>query len=438
MSAVSEMQRAISSSVLTAVTIAGIAIVCLIASLHGGVTNPELAPAALAALAGAWLVSSEAGEGRRPHNALYAGVADRLAPNRWWRWTIRAGVVMTAPLAGFGVAVYAALALFVTLTAPPTAGPFLEVRRTAGTAMLALAFVLVWLAAGVRVGTSGLLWAVLLIGSGLALFWGAAGSRHDDDPDVALDDTSVRTGLGLLLTAAGAWWVLSRTGLFNQAGRTIVGTTVALCVLALVAGPWWLRTRRLLAAERVARARAQERAEMADHLHDSVLQTLALIQRRLDDPAEVATLARAQERELRDWLLDRPAAAPERSFAAGLRATVANVEDTYGVSVELVTVGDVSVDSQIEALLAAASEALVNAAKHAEGSAISLFARVDDERVSVYVHDRGPGFDLELVPAERRGVRESIIGRMRRNGGHAEVRTAPGGGCEVLLFLDRR
>ncbi|HEY5319176.1 MAG TPA: ATP-binding protein, partial [Solirubrobacteraceae bacterium] len=186
------------------------------------------------------------------------------------------------------------------------------------------------------------------------------------------------------------------------------------------------------------RMRAQERAEMADHLHDSVLQTLALIQRNAGDPAEVSGLARRQERDLRDWLLDRPGDPPERSLAGALRAAVAAVEDSYRVAIEIVTVGDASVDEATEAMLAAANEAMVNAAKHARGAAISVFARVDGQRISVYVHDRGPGFIIDEVPAERRGVRESIIGRMRRHGGYAEVHSEPGAGCEVLLFLERR
>ena len=431
------MQRAQPASLLAGATIAGVGAACFGTSLHGLLPSPQVPLAGVAAIYGAGLFALAAARHDQT-GGLYAGVAGRLAPNQQLAWAFRAGVVLAAPLAGFGVAAYAAAALLVTLTAPPTAGPVVDWRRSTGTAMLGLAVVLAVLAAGIRVGTTGLLWAVLLIGSGLALFWGAAGAWRGPEPDTAWDDANLRTALGLLLAGAGAWWVLSRTGLFHQAGQTIVGTSVALSVIVLVAGPRWLRTRRLLTAERVARVRAQERAEMADHLHDSVLQTLALIQRRADDPAGVVTLARAQERDLRDWLLNRPGEPPERSFAAGLRAIAAAVEDAHGVTIEVVIVGDLSIEDSTEALLAAANEALVNAAKHAAGAPISLFARIEERRVSVYVHDRGPGFTLDAVAPERRGVRESIIGRMSRHGGHAEVRSAPGEGCEVLLFMDRR
>jgi signal transduction histidine kinase len=216
-------------------------------------------------------------------------------------------------------------------------------------------------------------------------------------------------------------------------------TAVALVVLVLVVGPRWLRTSRALAAERTDRARAQERAELADHLHDSVLQTLALIQRRAGDPAAVSTIARRQERELREWLLGESAAKPaEDSLAGALRATVAEVEDLHGARVELVIVGDAPLDERAQALLGATREALSNAARHAPGAPISLFAKVTPAAIEVFVHDRGPGFDPGAVPPERRGVRESIIARIERHGGVAEVRSAPGDGCEVTLRVDRR
>jgi signal transduction histidine kinase len=431
------MQRAEPISILAGGTVAVVGIACAAASLDSTSVPEQWAPALLAALSGAALLSL-ASENPAGGPALYAGVIARLARGTRSAWALRAAVVLSAPVMGIGVAAYAAAALFETLTAPPTASPPVDWRRTTGTGMLGLAAVIAASAASLGVTDPTPLWAVLLIGSGLALFWGAAGTERSQPGQDMHGDTLMRTYLGLMLAAAGAAWVLGQTGLFHQAGRTVLGTSVVLAVLALVAGPWWLRSRRLLAAERLARVRAQERAEMADHLHDSVLQTLALIQRRSDDPAEVTGLARRQERDLREWLLERPAERPERSLAAGLRGIAAAVEDAYGVAIEIVTVGDMPVDEAIEAMIAAANEALVNAARHAQGAAISLFARVEDHRVSVYVHDRGPGFSLADVPPERRGVRESIIGRMLRHGGHAEVRSAPGEGCEVLLFLGRK
>jgi signal transduction histidine kinase len=209
-------------------------------------------------------------------------------------------------------------------------------------------------------------------------------------------------------------------------------------VLVLFIGPRWLRTSRALAAERLERARVTERAEVGGMLHDSVLQTLALIQDRADDPVEVAALARRQERELRDWLLGNPLPdGPPRSIATALRAVAAQVEDAHRVKIEVVTVGDTTLDQRYDGLIAAAREALVNAAKHAPEAPISLFVEIEERRVAAYVRDRGPGFDLDEIPEDRRGLRDSIFARMVRHGGHAAVRTAPGGGCEVQLVQER-
>ena len=181
--------------------------------------------------------------------------------------------------------------------------------------MLALSGVLAASAAHLTVGGSTVLWAILLIGSGLALFWGAAGILRDQDDYEAHDHTLLRTGLGLTLAIGGVVLVLTNTIHFHHVGATVAATATTLAVLALVVGPWWLRTRRLLEAERIERVRAQERAELADQLHDSVMQTLALIQRRAGDPAAVTTLAHRQERDLRDWLLGRSSTVDSDSLA---------------------------------------------------------------------------------------------------------------------------
>ena len=193
---------------------------------------------------------------------------------------------------------------------------------------------------------------------------------------------------------------------------------------------------RTLGAERAARIRSQERAEVAAHLHDSVLQTLTLIQRRADDPREVATLARRQERELRAWLSGDGDRDADATLVGALQDTAAEVEDTFDATVEVVAVGDRPLDEPATALLAAAREAMVNAARFAaQGGPISVYAEVKDAVTEVFVRDRGPGFDLAAVPGDRRGVRESIIGRMGRNGGSARIAAAPGGGTEVVLRL---
>ena len=222
----------------------------------------------------------------------------------------------------------------------------------------------------------------------------------------------------------------------GPARDVVLGVVVMLVALTLILAPWWLRLARGLTAERAERIRSQERAEVAAHLHDSVLQTLALVQKRAGDPREVANLARRQERELRAWLGGgRPD--PGESLAGSLEAAAAEVEETHGVPIDVVAVGDAPMDERASALVAAAREALVNAAKFAGGAPVSLYAEVGEERTEVFVRDRGPGFDLAAVPEDRRGVRESIVGRMQRHGGRATVHSAPGTGTEVELVIER-
>jgi signal transduction histidine kinase len=169
-------------------------------------------------------------------------------------------------------------------------------------------------------------------------------------------------------------------------------------------------------------------------VHDSVLQTLTLIQRNASDPIEVLRLARGSERELRGWLYTPRGDGPA-TLQAALLAAAADVEDEHGVQVDVVTVGDVPADERVGAVVQAAREAMVNAAKSSGAPTVSVFAEVTDGRVQVFVRDRGRGFDLAAVPADRYGVRESIVARMARNGGTAEIRTAPGSGTEVRLDL---
>ncbi len=423
------------SSSLLAAALAAAGLACFAAGLDSQLPSARLMLALLAGVLGASLIAVGS-EGWRW--ALYAGIIARLARGPRSEWALRTAVVVTAPLAGAGVLAYMVAALYGTLRTPPAATPPLDWRRSAGTGMLGLAVVLAASAAGLTLGADTLLWTILLICSGLALFWGVAGTKRIAIGDDLVDHAFVRTSLGLVLAIGGAALVLSRALRFDHVGATVAGTATSLAVLALVVGPWWLRTRRLLAAERIERARAQERAELADHLHDSVLQTLALIQRRAEEPGAVAALARSQERDLRDWLLGRRASLDSVSLADALRALAADVEDAHEARFEVVTVGDARVDERLQALLAAAREALVNAARHAPGAPVSVFMRAQQDSVSVYVHDRGPGFDPEAIPSERRGIRESIVGRMRRHGGDAEVRSAPGAGCEVILTIDLR
>jgi signal transduction histidine kinase len=246
-----------------------------------------------------------------------------------------------------------------------------------------------------------------------------------------------RTGLGVALVVAAGVVFLSVTGALNAARDVLFAVLVAAVVLGVIFAPWVLRLVRSLGAERAERIRSQERAEMAAHLHDSVLQTLALMQKRADDPREVAALARRQERELRTWLSGR-ADADEGRLAAALEAVADEVEREHGVPVEVVAVGDADLDEPGTAVVAATREAVVNAAKFGGGSPVAVYAEAGDGRLTVFVRDRGPGFEPAAVPADRRGVRESIVGRMARHGGSAEVRSAPGQGTEIELTLERR
>ena len=223
--------------------------------------------------------------------------------------------------------------------------------------------------------------------------------------------------------------------------RALGGVALVLAGVVLVLGPWWLRIARDLVVERQARARAEERADMAARVHDSVLQTLALIQRRADDPQKVIQLARAQERELRSWLFDGRAPGSidgqGLTLAAGVRLIQQEVEAQHGVIVEAVTVGDCELDDDLSALLAAAREATVNAVKWSGASVVSIFAEVEPAEVSLFVRDRGRGFDPDAVPGDRKGLAESVRARMARRGGSATIRSAAGEGTEVSLTMPR-
>jgi signal transduction histidine kinase len=212
---------------------------------------------------------------------------------------------------------------------------------------------------------------------------------------------------------------------------------LALTGVGLVAAPVLWRMFGALREEREARIREQERAEFAAMVHDQVLHTLALIQRGATAGSTVYRLARAQERTLRNWLY-KPTGSPTEKLAAALEQAAGEVEDAYAVTVEVVVVGDADTSDRIRALVAASREALVNAARHAQVATVSLYAEVETEQVSVFVRDRGIGFDPATVEPSRHGVRGSIIGRMERHGGRAEIMSTPGEGTEVRLTMPLR
>ncbi len=261
---------------------------------------------------------------------------------------------------------------------------------------------------------------VACVAVGLALIWRRGGLRAD----------APATPIGIALAALGVVLVLAG----GNPGATALGPGAIAGALLMVAGPWLWRLAVERDAEREARVRTEERAEVAARVHDSVLQTLALIQRHAQEPRRVASLARRQERDLRGWLYgDRPLG-DRSSLVAALSAAAADVEELHGVRVEIASSGDCPSD---DALVLAAREAMTNAAKFAATEEIDVYAEVADDAVSVFVRDRGAGFDRAAVPADRRGLSESIEGRLARAGGRATIASAPGGGTEVELRLPR-
>ncbi|MBT2594496.1 ATP-binding protein [Arthrobacter sp. ISL-72] len=241
-----------------------------------------------------------------------------------------------------------------------------------------------------------------------------------------------RLAAGLALVVAGVLVMVSGSGSWEQTWLALLASVAVLGGVALVLLPWGLKFWRDLEAERAGRVRATERAEIAAHLHDSVLQTLALIQRRAGNEHDVVRLARAQERELRGWLYRDPGKEAGQ-LSERIKAAAAEVEDSLGNAVDVVTVGDTAMTERHEALVQASREAMVNASRHG-GCTVSVYLEVADGGVEVFVKDRGPGFDPQSVPADRMGVRESIVGRMKRHGGSAVI-SSSADGTEVRLRL---
>jgi phage shock protein PspC (stress-responsive transcriptional regulator) len=379
-----------------------------------------------------------------------AGIARRLGIEPL---PIRIVALVLALAGGIGVPLY--LLAWAAMPGDSSARGLGRSRRSAvevalGVGLLAISAMLALRGMGLWI-SDAVTWPLALVAGGVALLWrGGIGARPPAPAErapVAAVPAPVepaervvnvsRQGLGAALLVAAGLVFLQATGSLSAARDVILAALVVTAVLALIFAPWTLRMARSLTVERAERIRSQERAELAAHLHDSVLQTLALMQKRADDPREVAALARAQERELRAWLAGRSPAEGERSLAAALEAAAADVEARHRVPVDVIAVGDADLDAAGEALVAATREAMVNAAKFGEGSPVAVYAEATDDALQVFVRDRGPGFDPAAVPADRRGLRESVVGRMARHGGHATVTAAPGAGTEVELTLDR-
>ena len=389
---------------------------------------------------------------RAADGRVVAGVAQGLANHLAVKpLYVRIAFAVLATFNGFGIVVY--LALWAVIPQEPVAAdaPRRPRRRAVerGTvlALVAVAAGGLLLSRGVPIlGNNILLVPLLLAGAGLAVLWSQADKDQRDrwrrislfetEPTTRRSVAIIRFVGGAILVAAGVGSFLLLSGTLSAARDGLVAGVAVLAGLALLTAPLWWRLVADLTQERRERIRSQERADLAAHLHDSVLQTLALIQRHSDEPREVARLARGQERELRTWLY-RPEDREESKFAAALEAVAGEVEDAYVVQVESVVVGDAEVDDRLGAVVQATREALVNAAKHAGVGTISLYAEVEPAEVTVFVRDRGAGFDPELVDEDRHGVRGSIVGRMERHGGEATIRSVVGAGTEVELSMDR-
>jgi len=392
---------------------------------------------------------------RDPAHGVIAGVAAGIARRLGIDpVVVRVLFVATSAAGGAGLALY----LVGWAVMGGEDGKLAPIERLAGrreTLMVVAGMVLLAIASLLLLRKWGLwlsdaiVWPVLLAAAGGALIWrqSTAPEAPARAPAVAPAaprapllhlpaDAASRALIGAALVVGGGLVFLWLNDALQPARDSVLAVVVVLIAATLIFAPWWLRLVRGLSAERAERIRSQERAEVAAHLHDSVLQTLALMQRRVEDPREVAALARRQERELRAWLNGRRAAG-DATVASALEGAAAEVEEAHGVPVEVVAVGDAPLDPGAEALVAAAREALVNAAKFAGESPVALYAEVAPGRIEVFVRDRGPGFDPAAVPDDRRGVRESIVGRMERHGGRAIVHTAPGAGTEVELVLER-
>jgi signal transduction histidine kinase len=406
---------------------------------------------------------------RSGSHKLVGGVAGGLAehlnvPVVW----VRAAFTALTAIGFIGPLAYVLLWMFAAQAEPGEKPTEMDAKeRQQGIAMIALGaglFIVVSLLSG-----SFASWFVVPITVGVggaALVW-----READEAQRRKWRDGARTGVSgfvggggtqaRIRLAAGVLLVCSGVALFlfQQISPALVPPVLfamlaTLVGVAVITVPWWLRLVRDLDDERRARIRDQEREEIAAHLHDSVLQTLALIQKQAESPREVVKLARSQERQLRTWLYGptgygRGRAATESGEPAepvvsggtlheAIAVACGEVEDTFDVKVSQVVVGDCPMDVRLTALVQAAREAIVNSAKHSGVGEVSVYAEIEPDTVTVFVRDRGKGFDPEQVPDDRHGLADSIRGRMDRHGGKVRLRTSPGEGAEVQLEMPRK
>ena len=352
---------------------------------------------------------------------------------------VRLALVVLALAGGVGVLLYVAAALVSRAPDPearvprPGSSPqqVLAVSLIVGGMLLLLRQAGLWFGDGVG-------WPAALLGLGSAVLYtrGAEADRARWGRWV-----SNPTDVGRIRLAIGGLLVFGALVAFLSTNRPLglsapFAVAAVLLGVTVIAGPWVMRLARQVTEERRERIRSEERAEMAAHLHDSVLQTLALIQ-RTEDPGEMVALARGQERELRTWLYGKTPVGGADSLSAAFDTVAAEVERTHRTRVEVVMVGDCPLDDGVFALVHASREAMVNAARHSGARGVSVYVEVEDDQVTAFVRDQGVGFSRSSIPPDRHGIAESIERRMERNGGVAVIESQPGQGTEVALRIPR-
>lgn len=399
---------------------------------------------------------------RRPaHGRMIAGVSGALAHHlNLNQAMIRFAFVIAALFSGVGIVAYGALWVLIPReTSAVEQAPGLETasRRGMRPAKLTIArpddgvlvsggllvVGLLWLFVSGGFVPSGMFWPAVIGGAGVVVIWLQVDERSAAEQVRGTlwrrvtrgggAMSIVRLVGGLIMVIAGISLILATQVGISQLPVVLGASAVLLAGLLVVAAPWLYQQRARVRRADADRLRAEARADMAAHLHDSVLQTLALIQRQADDPATVASLARRQERELRTWLYGETTRAA--SLRSALRELAAEVEGRFDVDIEVVCVGDAVVDDALQALIQAAGEAITNAAKHSGAPRIDVYAEAEDGHVEVFIRDRGCGFDPAEVPEGHMGVKESITARMERYGGRASIRSEPGNGTEVRLEI---
>lgn len=381
-----------------------------------------------------WHVPRLASENERMLGGVAAGIAAEVGVQPL---VIRAAFVMLAAAGGWGLVLYIAIwvALAVRTIEPytPLEKGASSTQRHLGVGMVVLGLVMLFRLVGVGFFGS-IVWPASFVFIGALIAW----SRGRESTEGV--STVGRVLAGVAVTIGGLMAFAASTYDFRDGLLSLVLVLAVIIGIVLVAAPSVLRIGTSLDEERKERVRADERARVAAHLHDSVLQTLTLIQRHADDPATTSQLARRQERELRSWLYGPTTSAGRVRLQTELEHMATKLEADHRVPIEVVVVGDVSMeaerDARLEGLLGATREAITNAAKHSGAPRIDVFAEIRGRVLEVFVRDTGTGFDPQNVSADRRGISESIEARMTRAGGTATIHTFPGDGTEVELLLE--